>query len=74
MHRVDYSKKVDSNSNSMMMNNSASAYMVDLTDKLTLVREEVLGGYRVSDLAKEWLVLNSFEASRILFTYLYFDF
>lgn len=56
MHRVDYSKKVDPNSNSMM-NSSASAYMVDLTDKLTLVREEVLGGYRVGELAKEWYVI-----------------
>lgn len=52
MHRVDYSKKLDSNAG--MSSSSASAYMVDLTDKLTLVREEILGGFRVGELGKEW--------------------
>jgi hypothetical protein len=51
MHRVDYSKKLDA---SPMMASGASSYMVDLTEKLTLIREEMLGSYRVGDLAKEW--------------------
>ncbi|KAL8280428.1 hypothetical protein RQP46_007076 [Phenoliferia psychrophenolica] len=50
MHRVDYAKNVDPGAG----NSSASSYMVDLTEKLTFVREELLGPFRVGDLAKEW--------------------
>ncbi|GAA5884930.1 hypothetical protein JCM3774_004581, partial [Rhodotorula dairenensis] len=32
----------------------ASAYMTDLTDKLLLVKEEILGAYRVGELARDW--------------------
>ncbi|GAA6026653.1 hypothetical protein JCM8202_000464 [Rhodotorula sphaerocarpa] len=32
----------------------ASAYMTDLTDKLTLVKDEILGAYRVGELARDW--------------------
>lgn len=34
----------------------ASAYMTDLTDKLTLVKDEILGAYRVGELARDWCV------------------
>lgn len=54
MHRVDYSKNLDANGASSGGGGGASGYMVDLTEKLTLVREEILGAYRVGDLAKEW--------------------
>lgn len=54
MHRVDYSKNLDVNGASAGGGGGASSYMVDLTEKLTLVREEILGAYRVGDLAKEW--------------------
>lgn len=53
MHRVDYSKSLDING-ATTGGGGASGYMVDLTEKLTLVREEILGAYRVGDLAKEW--------------------
>lgn len=39
------------------MGSSTSAYMADLTDKLGLVRDEVLMRYKVGDLAQEWSVL-----------------
>ncbi|GAA5977892.1 hypothetical protein JCM10908_005134 [Rhodotorula pacifica] len=32
----------------------ASAYMMDLTEKLLLVKEEILGAYRVGELARDW--------------------
>ncbi|ORY73872.1 Golgi transport complex subunit 5-domain-containing protein [Leucosporidium creatinivorum] len=55
MHRVDYSKNLDVNgAGAGGGGGGASSYMVDLTEKLTLVREEILGAYRVGDLAKEW--------------------
>ncbi|SCV73732.1 BQ2448_6162 [Microbotryum intermedium] len=50
MHRTDYSKSNDESA----APNSQGAYMTDLTDKLSLVRDEILGTYRVGDLAKEW--------------------
>ncbi|SGY26040.1 BQ5605_C018g08693 [Microbotryum silenes-dioicae] len=50
MHRTDYSKSNEEGT----APNSQSAYMTDLTDKLSLVRDEILGTYRVGDLAKEW--------------------
>ncbi|CEQ40042.1 SPOSA6832_01618, partial [Sporobolomyces salmonicolor] len=53
MHRVDYSKELDLASGPMMAG-GASSYMVDLTDKLALIKEEILGAYRVGELAKEW--------------------
>ncbi|GAA5826357.1 hypothetical protein JCM5353_004728 [Sporobolomyces roseus] len=49
MHRVDYSKESDTSSSS-----SASNYMMDITDKLALVKEEILGSYRVGQLGKDW--------------------
>lgn len=52
MHRVDYGASAGPGAGAGGA--GASAYMVDLTDKLTLVREEILGAYRVGDLAKEW--------------------
>jgi len=48
MHRVDYSKETDTSSG------SASNYMMDITDKLALVKEEILGSYRVGQLGKDW--------------------
>ena len=54
MHRVDYSASL--NANSMMGSGGTSSYMSDLTEKLTLVRDELLGSYRVGELAKEWSV------------------
>ncbi|GAA5906661.1 hypothetical protein JCM5296_006448 [Sporobolomyces johnsonii] len=53
MHRVDYSKELDLASGPMMAG-GASSYMVDLTDKLALIKDEILGAYRVGELAKEW--------------------
>ncbi|KAK4699584.1 conserved oligomeric Golgi complex subunit 5, partial [Phenoliferia sp. Uapishka_3] len=52
MHRVDYSK--NTSPPAMGANASTSSYMVDLTERLTFVREELLASYRVGDLAKEW--------------------
>ncbi|KAM0751898.1 hypothetical protein T439DRAFT_325092 [Meredithblackwellia eburnea MCA 4105] len=51
MHRVDYSKKVDTNP---MSATSSSSYMVDLVEKLGFVRDELLGLFKVGDLAKDW--------------------
>lgn len=58
MHRTDYSKKEGGSMMSLVSGGGggASSYMSDLTDKLSFVREELLGNYRVGDLAKEWLV------------------
>lgn len=53
MHRVDYGKQLDANPG---MGTAASAYMEDLTEKLLLVREEILANYRVGELGKEWCV------------------
>lgn len=61
MHRVDYSKNVDPNP---MSGSGASSYMVDLTEKLTFVREELLGPFRIGDLAKEWCV-SPFSPTRL---------
>jgi hypothetical protein len=52
MHRVDYGKQVEGNK----MGSATSAYMADLTDKLGLVRDQVLMRYKVGDLAQEWYV------------------
>lgn len=58
MHRVDYSKESDTSSSS-----SASNYMMDITDKLALVKEEILGSYRVGQLGKDWCAISSFAVS-----------
>ncbi|GAA5983475.1 hypothetical protein JCM11641_005821 [Rhodosporidiobolus odoratus] len=52
MHRVDYSKELDSLAGPAAA--GASAYMSDMTDKLALIKDEVLGSYRVGELSKEW--------------------
>ncbi|BGP18331.1 hypothetical protein JCM10213_008504 [Rhodosporidiobolus nylandii] len=52
MHRVDYSKELDAASGAGGA--STSAYMSDLTDKLALVKDEILGAYRVGELSKDW--------------------
>ncbi|GAA6016444.1 hypothetical protein JCM11491_002415 [Sporobolomyces phaffii] len=59
MHRVDYSKESDPTTNppgggSSSSSSSSSGYMLDLTDKLTLIKEEILGSYRVGQLGKDW--------------------
>ncbi|GAA5877371.1 hypothetical protein JCM8547_003010 [Rhodosporidiobolus lusitaniae] len=55
MHRVNYGQDVDPLSGSGGGGGAgASAYMQDLTDKLSLVKDEILGAYRVGELAKDW--------------------
>ena len=56
MHRVDYSRDADpAGANPLVAGaNSSSAYMAELADKLALVRDEVLGPFRVGELAREW--------------------
>ncbi|GAA6004235.1 hypothetical protein JCM10207_002497 [Rhodosporidiobolus poonsookiae] len=53
MHRVDYSKNLDGAAGPGA-GAGTSAYMGDLTDKLALIKDEVLGAYRVGELAKDW--------------------
>lgn len=53
MHRVDYSVGTPQSAGS-----EASEYMLELTDKLSLVREEILGPtWKMGDLVKEWYVV-----------------
>ncbi|GAA5842073.1 hypothetical protein JCM11251_002004 [Rhodosporidiobolus azoricus] len=54
MHRVDYSKDLDAASGPSAGGTGASGYMNDLTEKLALVKDEILGAYRVGELAKDW--------------------
>ncbi|GAA5903350.1 hypothetical protein JCM6882_008146 [Rhodosporidiobolus microsporus] len=54
MHRVDYSKELDAASGATAGGAGASGYMSDLTEKLALVKDEILGAYRVGELAKDW--------------------
>ncbi|GAA6033903.1 hypothetical protein JCM8097_000395 [Rhodosporidiobolus ruineniae] len=50
MHRVDYAREADPTAAA----GQASNYMGDLTDKLQLIKDEILGAYRVGELAKDW--------------------
>lgn len=36
---------------------------MDITDKLALVKEEILGSYRVGQLGKDWCAISSFAVS-----------
>lgn len=49
MHRTNYY-----GDDGVEAGGGASAYMTDLTDKLLLVKEEILGAYRVGELARDW--------------------
>ncbi|GAA5902669.1 uncharacterized protein JCM6883_007203 [Sporobolomyces salmoneus] len=56
MHRVDYSKESEPNTGTVGggQGGNVSGYMMDLTEKLNLVKEEILGSYRVGQLGKDW--------------------
>ncbi|GAA5886213.1 hypothetical protein JCM16303_004462 [Sporobolomyces ruberrimus] len=57
MHRVDYSRaSSDTNGGGGGSGGGGqtSSYMMDLTDKLSLIKEEILGSYRVGQLGKDW--------------------
>lgn len=55
MHRTNYYADSDGRGGSVGVEaGGASAYMTDLTDKLLLVKEEILGAYRVGELARDW--------------------
>lgn len=72
MHRVDYSKPTIETStlNGNGVGGGASGYMSELSDKLTLVREEILGSHwKVGELVKEWYAyFSSFVVARLRFT------
>ncbi len=51
IHKVDFSKPVDP----MSMGGNGSPYMVDLADKLTFLRTEILGRMNLSDRIKTWV-------------------
>ncbi|TKA56576.1 hypothetical protein B0A53_01768 [Rhodotorula sp. CCFEE 5036] len=56
MHRTNYYAAGDGGDGGVEAGGGggASAYMTDLTDKLLLVKEEILGAYRVGELARDW--------------------
>ncbi|GEM10348.1 componentof oligomeric golgi complex 5 [Rhodotorula toruloides] len=57
MHRVDYSKEVDSaHPPGPMSVGGTSSYMNDLTEKLALIKDEIFAAYRVGELIKEWTI------------------
>lgn len=57
MHRVDYSRTAsDTPGGGGQGGGQTSSYMMDLTDKLSLIKEEILGSYRVGQLGKDWYV------------------
>lgn len=50
IHRVDFSKPVDP----MAMGSASSPYMQDLLDKLSFLRNEVLGRSSLGDFMRQW--------------------
>ncbi|KAG8943050.1 hypothetical protein FRC04_003261 [Tulasnella sp. 424] len=50
LHRADFGKAMDAGPGGM------SAYMRDMVDKLTFIRNEILARFNVGDLMKTWLV------------------
>ncbi|KAM0790242.1 hypothetical protein ACM66B_005551 [Microbotryomycetes sp. NB124-2] len=55
MHRVDYSKTAPSEGPmTATQSGGPSPYMVDLTNKLAFVRDELLGTYKIGELGREW--------------------
>ncbi|KAG8899762.1 hypothetical protein FRC00_000975 [Tulasnella sp. 408] len=52
LHRADFGKAIDPTAGP----GGTSAYMKDMVDKLTFIRNEVLARFNVGDLMKTWLV------------------
>lgn len=53
LHRMDFGQDADPLT---AMGGGASPYMKDLTEKLTLVKNEILSQFNVPDLMKQWYV------------------